>query len=305
METLGNDLGTVLDQLNTGMDRVPTSQAMVHEDLLLLQNYEQRLIQELGRIVSRRSQLIHLSIGFAKAKVTLDSLPPELLIQVFLHATFVDKRQPYWYLNPSLEWSPVAISHVCRRWRSLALGTSSLWATIFPRNSSALLVFLKRSSHQDVGLVWKDVPSRLVHSRFARFAHGGTCERTCSIVWVDRLQANSPVHVLLSRGSFRNLRELILHRDSRKSHDESANFTMSSLSILLNQLPDLEEFTLNGYLPVMDVILSKCAEPDQPGRTAVTMVPVILSHLHSFTWDSAPTRALRRFFCITNMPAEP
>jgi len=77
-------------------------------------------------------------------------LPPELLIHIFVLATY-DSLDP---IRSSLDTTPLNISHVCRRWRDIALSTPVLWRRIVLTTSELSLrcfvspatqTFLKRS----------------------------------------------------------------------------------------------------------------------------------------------------------------
>src|SRR5258708_21426311 len=70
-----------------------------------------------------------------------NSLPPELLIHIFVRAT-LDTFHP---IRLRLDTIPLTISHVCQRWRDIALSTPTLWRRIvlipsdlFPRVSQGL-----------------------------------------------------------------------------------------------------------------------------------------------------------------------
>ncbi|KAI6112242.1 hypothetical protein EDD16DRAFT_1603704 [Pisolithus croceorrhizus] len=82
-------------------------------------------------------------------KIPVNWLPAELLIQIFLVfvAEETTTRLPY---NPA----PVVISHICRKWRQLALTTSQLWSFISYRSSAVKLppvqTFIDRSGGAEI-----------------------------------------------------------------------------------------------------------------------------------------------------------
>ena len=62
-------------------------------------------------------------------------LPPELLIHIFVLATY-DTLDP---IQCSLDTTPFNISHVCQRWRDIALSTPVLWRRVVLRTSELSL----------------------------------------------------------------------------------------------------------------------------------------------------------------------
>jgi F-box associated protein len=75
---------------------------------------------EMHIVEARRSQLENDRIPF-------NWLPPELLIHVFVLATLDDTLHP---IRSRLDSIPLTISHVCQRWRDIALSTPTLWRRI-------------------------------------------------------------------------------------------------------------------------------------------------------------------------------
>ena len=58
--------------------------------------------------------------------IPFHSLPPELLIHIFVLSTYIA-------LDPAqsrIDTAPFSISHVCRRWRDIALATPALWRRV-------------------------------------------------------------------------------------------------------------------------------------------------------------------------------
>ncbi|KAK7042656.1 F-box domain-containing protein [Favolaschia claudopus] len=81
----------------------------------------------------------------------IDRLPNEILSPIFLLAV----GQPqHWHdgSDPSITTSPTTLSHICRRWRQVSLGTGSLWTQIvltYPTSNEQLtcaLTWLSRST---------------------------------------------------------------------------------------------------------------------------------------------------------------
>jgi F-box-like len=98
---------------------------------------------EMHIVEAQRSQL-------EKDRIPFDWLPPELLTHIFVLAT-LDSLYP---IQSPLDTTPLSISHVCQRWRDIALSTPTLWRRIVltPSDLSPLAsvrpstqIFLERS----------------------------------------------------------------------------------------------------------------------------------------------------------------
>ncbi|KAF7312930.1 Fatty acid hydroxylase [Mycena kentingensis (nom. inval.)] len=84
----------------------------------------------------------------------VDRLPPELLTTVF--ALTIEPRH-----HDTLTTSPTTLSHVCRRWRAVALGLGSLWTSVaiaYPSDPSGaqftrLLTYLSRTKGYKIDLM--------------------------------------------------------------------------------------------------------------------------------------------------------
>ena len=89
----------------------------------------------------RESELRALLDGLALEKHALETernqletgtipfhwLPPELLIYIFVLSTYVGALDP---TQTRIDTTPFSISHVCRRWRDIALATPVLWRRV-------------------------------------------------------------------------------------------------------------------------------------------------------------------------------
>ena len=108
-----------------------------------------------------------LSIGLADNKNPLadfkfDQLPTELLVDIFRHArastTYEAYEERYSY--------PVALSHVCRHWRTVALGAPTLWTNIrileycTEEAKEAARIYLERSKTCPIFLTWFTEPEQ-------------------------------------------------------------------------------------------------------------------------------------------------
>ncbi|KAI0039928.1 hypothetical protein FA95DRAFT_1462389, partial [Auriscalpium vulgare] len=59
------------------------------------------------------------------AGLPVSRLPPEILSAVFSILTDIDRPRNH---GKSLAW--ISITHVCRKWRDVALNNPTLWSTI-------------------------------------------------------------------------------------------------------------------------------------------------------------------------------
>ncbi|KDR73231.1 hypothetical protein GALMADRAFT_251813 [Galerina marginata CBS 339.88] len=105
----------------------------------------QRLIDDLQKLkdeVSDERKVAEAKRNELEAqKVPINWIPTELLIQIFLSYTDFDFEEPTY--RP-----PVVISHVCSRWRNIALSTPHLWKRITLEGidkRDVAQTFLKRS----------------------------------------------------------------------------------------------------------------------------------------------------------------
>ncbi|KAH9974521.1 hypothetical protein BJV74DRAFT_888936 [Russula compacta] len=58
--------------------------------------------------------------------IPFHSLPPELLVYIFVFAT----HDPLDLIHSTLDTTPLNFSHVCQRWRDIALSTPTLWRRV-------------------------------------------------------------------------------------------------------------------------------------------------------------------------------
>ncbi|KAI0039885.1 hypothetical protein FA95DRAFT_1566849, partial [Auriscalpium vulgare] len=91
----------------------------------VLQGQESRLLAMLDSLRQERVSLEQHRDELETQRYPIHWLPPELLIQIFAMST--DSYDP----AVSLDETPVRISHVCRKWRSIALATPVLWRRVF------------------------------------------------------------------------------------------------------------------------------------------------------------------------------
>nr|GAT50125.1 fatty acid hydroxylase [Mycena chlorophos] len=87
-----------------------------------------------------------------RSRNLLDRLPNELLTAIFLFAIDHDHDDP-------LTTTPTTLSHVCRRWRQIALDSGSLWTSLVftyptsPSQMSRILTYLSRSKNYPLDIL--------------------------------------------------------------------------------------------------------------------------------------------------------
>ena len=116
---------------------------------------------------SRRSVVAPVSIlPLVSALPPIFTLPPELLTRIF---HFYALEVPPWSDGvQKLGW--IAVTHVCRRWRQVALGDSSLWARItgISPNAKWISEMLFRSRNAPLVVDFAVTPVPEILSKFAR-----------------------------------------------------------------------------------------------------------------------------------------
>ncbi|KAJ7462161.1 hypothetical protein FB451DRAFT_1043997, partial [Mycena latifolia] len=96
-----------------------------------------QIVAETTKSIDRyESALTKLLARRAKAQLELDSivypvltLPPEITSEIFLYClptSHMDLERN----SPNPNEAPILLSHVCRTWKEIAIGTPALWTTI-------------------------------------------------------------------------------------------------------------------------------------------------------------------------------
>ncbi|KAF8317978.1 hypothetical protein DL93DRAFT_2076529 [Clavulina sp. PMI_390] len=98
-----------------------------------------------------RTRLTLHKARISEALVPISSLPNELFIRIFELVS-----------NSAESQTPVALSHVCQRWREIALNLSCLWSKLIlngPQDAKCLQLFAQRSCHRRLHLAFPRVAS--------------------------------------------------------------------------------------------------------------------------------------------------
>lgn len=117
------------------------------------------LVDGLQAQIDEMRQLAAAMTDEMAALVPIQSLPDEIVFLIFRHA--YEHHFPHCRLHSGqLKDSPVVITHVCRRWRRLALDLSHIWSCIHitmdqpPQYQHALAAFLDRSRQQPLSIMF-------------------------------------------------------------------------------------------------------------------------------------------------------
>ncbi|KAI0349525.1 hypothetical protein OH77DRAFT_1431987 [Trametes cingulata] len=120
---------------------------------------DRRLVEQ---AISDGERYVLFFRGYLNGMALIARLPPELLSEVFLHIVrwaFEDIAASY-YLSSggSRFYTWITVSHVCRAWRAVALGTPRLWSHIVLTRSPVFVEVFKRSKKAPL-VVLAPVPS--------------------------------------------------------------------------------------------------------------------------------------------------
>lgn len=80
----------------------------------------------------------------------IDELPVEILVRIF---SALRDEQNYMYID-SDRW--IVVTHVCRSWRSVALGAAELWTKIHSRREYVVRAYVERSQQAPLQIVYAD-----------------------------------------------------------------------------------------------------------------------------------------------------
>ena len=99
--------------------------AVLAGQIYILQRRESELRALLDAVAHEKHNIEVQRNQLEKGYMPFHWLPPELLIHIFVLAT-LDAVYPI----PPLDLTPLNISHVCQRWRDVALSTPTLWRRV-------------------------------------------------------------------------------------------------------------------------------------------------------------------------------
>ena len=109
----------------------------VEEKLYLLGIEEAQLLEAIEQIHEQRRALLETMPIVESRSLSIESLPPEVLLDIFKEACALDQDRYPVYCSTSdnydlsvLHATNVVLAQVCRTWRQLAIGYSTLWTTL-------------------------------------------------------------------------------------------------------------------------------------------------------------------------------
>ena len=102
-------------------ENIDQSAAVLAGKIDILQRRESELLALLDAVTLEKQ-----AVEREKDRIPFRCLPPELLIHIFVLATN-DTLDP---IQSPLDTVPLKISHVCQRWRDIALSTPALWRRV-------------------------------------------------------------------------------------------------------------------------------------------------------------------------------
>ena len=181
-------------------------------------------------------------------------LPPEILAEVFLHCLHndpLDGRLEIWECSLDPLPAPWVLSHVCSRWRCIALGEKRLWNSIYyegnSRRHALLLEAFKRGGQSTLQLEAKE--SREIHYQtFFREVVPPQSHRI-TLLLLDVTRATFQDFLLLPSGVFDELECIKLH--IRSAYEYS--FVPQAPATVFQGAPQLRGVTiplLKNYSPL-------------------------------------------------------
>ena len=191
---------------------MPQNAAILAGHIDILQRRESQLRALIDAVTCEMDIVDAQCSQLDKDRVPFNWLPPELLIHIFVLATL----DSLYLIQSPLDTTPLNISHVCQRWRDIALSTPTLWRRIVltpsdlsPRATvrPSTQIFLDRS---------KGIPSEVF----------------CAV-----LSSENDSKTLLTPRSISALRE----RDSHQIGD----------SYIFHAFPPLRSLHIHGHLDVI------------------------------------------------------
>lgn len=156
MPTPVHELRLVLGKLvsHPPDNTLPGTLLEITQELISLCSLEDQLH---SYVKERRTCLLAGALCFSTT-APIHVVPAEILLDIFFFAIALDDGDAQHLSSDPLRWGTLPISHVCRQWRTLALGTSALWTRItFDTVSRGLRpLYIKRAREQPLDLICTD-----------------------------------------------------------------------------------------------------------------------------------------------------
>src|ERR1700728_523435 len=97
---------------------------------------------------------IEMTLQTVEPTILYITLPPELLSMIFIACADPPSgmlNSSHWSLPAKMQW--IAVTHVCRYWRSVALGCTDLWRRLFVFNPDVTKEMIRRSKAANLELI--------------------------------------------------------------------------------------------------------------------------------------------------------
>ncbi|OBZ79540.1 hypothetical protein A0H81_00053 [Grifola frondosa] len=310
--------------------------ATVEARLVNLQVLELQARNTLNYVIEQIKEAETQRAELEERLLPINRLPAELLVEIFKRVVeFRDIHD----LKELESWTfflrPILLSHICRRWREVALSTSGLWACIPFTNKSTVSFFLEHSNNSpldivndnpkfpvedlagrstlclQVALIGVDVFRRQgeISHRDAKSAHIGSLPSDSSTQFpvLEALRLANVSPEIIPPHPIPSLRTLELHFPQKTSVRPDL-LKMSKLCAFLSRSPNLEELIFNDAIPVFDVLLRPSTANNDIEDTVILrrdtklfIRPVLLRELRRLEWDRVPSN-FWRFFCFVDVP---
>src|SRR5277367_1522037 len=95
-----------------------------------------------------------MTLQTAEPTIPYITLPPELLSMIFIACADPPSgtlNSSHWSLPAKMQW--IAVTHVCRYWRSVALGCTDLWRRLFVFNPDVTKEMIRRSKGANLEVI--------------------------------------------------------------------------------------------------------------------------------------------------------
>lgn len=158
--------------------------------LMELHAREAELLILLKKIRSEAKSIQERRDDLEAQKYPINWIPNEILVQIFILLAEDADHNPATHLHDLFHRLPVILSHVCRKWRDIALSVSRLWSTVIlnPRTRRGTIeTFLRRSENALLDVFGDSIDENVENqvwdlvSRWRTFYYTATHNRTVSV----------------------------------------------------------------------------------------------------------------------------
>jgi hypothetical protein len=210
------------------------------------------LDQRIKQFQDERDRLAALQSQFEPSLSLLHTLPNEILEEIFLR-TNADEPM----LVSDTSEGPWLVSHVCQRWRSIALGSPKLWSSFAFSNEVAQyfvdpVALLKTALDRNSGTVGIEFEYESAHEDFRRLEEGvldllvKRSDDWVAATFVDVKEHAFHLDLSAARGHLCRLQRLVIERGLRFSPSRDHVSPFSSPVNLLRDASSLVEVKLSN-----------------------------------------------------------